>query len=131
LIGLNEDQARESITESGYAVSTVSSSLSTAPAGTVISQNPTNGVINYPGTGVEFTVSTGGATVPNLLSLSERSAISEINALGLVPSVSFSKACINPGDVLTQSPLSGTVVSTGSTVHITVDSGTYKTCILK
>ena len=131
LIGLSEDQARSSITESGYAVSTVSSSLSTAPAGTVISQYPTGGIINYPGTGVEFTISTGGALIPNLLSLSESSAISEINALGLVPSVSFSKVCVNPGDVLTQSPLSGTVVSLGSTVHITIDSGTRQTCIIK
>ena len=131
LIGLSQDQARNSITDSGYAVSTVFSSLSAAPAGTVISQYPSGGIINYPGTGVQFTVSTGGAIVPNLLELPEGNAISEINALGLVPSVSSSKACINPGEVLTQSPLAGTLVSTGSTVHITVDSGTRQTCIIK
>jgi PASTA domain len=131
LIGLTENEANDAIAASGYAVLPVSSSLSTAPAGTVISQNPPAGIINYPGTGVAFTVSTGGATVPNLLGHPESSAIGTITALGLVPSVSFTKACINPGDVLTQSPLSGTVVPPGSTVSITVDSGTRQTCILK
>ena len=131
LIGLTENQARGSIKAAGYAVSPVSYSVSTEPAGSVIFQYPVNGVINYPGTAVEFTVSTGGAAVPNLLSLPESSAISEINALGLVPSVSPSKACIEPGAVLTQNPRSGVVVSLGSTVYITVDSGTRQTCIFK
>jgi hypothetical protein len=74
---------------------------------------------------------TGRATVPNLLYLPQSSATGAITSLGLVPSVSFSKACTNPGDVLTQSPLPGTLVAPGSTVNITVDSGTLKSCVLK
>jgi hypothetical protein len=69
--------------------------------------------------------------VPNLLSLSQSSATSAITGLGLVSSVSFSKACIEPGDVIAQAPSAQTLVAQGSTVHITVDSGTRQTCILK
>jgi hypothetical protein len=45
--------------------------------------------------------------------------------------VSFSKQCINPGAVLSQSPRGGAVVLPGSSAHITVDSGTLKTCVIK
>jgi beta-lactam-binding protein with PASTA domain len=48
-----------------------------------------------------------------------------------VPKVSFQKACINPGDVLNQSPQAGNTVPPGSTINLSVDSGTFKTCIIK
>jgi beta-lactam-binding protein with PASTA domain len=131
LIGLSEGVARNDVTTSGYAVSNVSHSLSASPAGSVISQYPSAGIIDLPGTAVNFTVSIGGVTVPELLSLSQSSATRAITALGLVPSVSFSKACIEPGAVLTQSPLPGTLVASSSTVYITVDSGARQTCIIK
>jgi PASTA domain len=131
LIGSTEGVARNFITGAGYAVSKVSYSLSTAPAGSVISQNPTFGIIELPGSGVNFTVSSGGAIVPNLKSLSQGSATGAITGLGLVPSVSFSKTCTDPNDVIMQSPPAGTLVAPGSTVHITVDSGTRQTCIFK
>jgi hypothetical protein len=128
LLGLTEAAARNSITASGYAVSNVSHSLSVSPAGTVFSQNPSAGMIELPGSGVNFTVSTGGVIVPNLLSFTESNATGAITGLGLVPHVSFSKACIEPNEVLTQSPSAGTLVAPGSTVDISVDSGTRQTC---
>jgi beta-lactam-binding protein with PASTA domain len=66
--------------------------------------------------------------VPKVLSLPQSDATSAISARGLVPTVSFSKKCINPGDVLTQNPAAGVLVARGSTVHITVDNGTPSTC---
>jgi PASTA domain len=130
LAGLTEGAAGADLTATGYAVGTVSSALA-APAGIVLSQNPAAGIIESPGSPVNFTVSTGGAYVPNLLSLPQSSATSAITRLGLVPSISSTRACINPGDVLTQGPAAGTLVAPGSTVHITIDSGTYKNCVLK
>jgi hypothetical protein len=131
LEGLTESQARNSIAASGYIVSNVTYGLSTAPAGTVISQYPSAGIIELPGMALEFRVSSGGAVVPNLISDSEGSAIAAIKALALVPSVWFSKVCIEPKMVLTQSPPAGTLVVVGSTVRISVDSGTRQTCIFK
>lgn len=131
LIGETEAAARNSIAASGYTVSTVTYALNTAPAGTVISQYPSAGIIGFPGAAVAFTVSTGSRTVPNVLSHSQSSATAAITALGLVPTVSFSKACIEPSEVLTQSPLPGALVAPGSTVYITVDSGTRQTCVFK
>ncbi len=128
LIGLGSTAASNSITASGYAASTVSYSLSSAPAGSVIFQYPSAGVIELPGSGVELTLSTGGAIVPNLLGNSKSGATSTITALGLVPIVYSSKKCTDPGDVLLQSPPAGTLVALGSAVSVTVDSGTFKTC---
>jgi hypothetical protein len=128
LAGLTEGVASSYVTATGYAVSSISSILNAAPAGTVLSQSPAAGAIELPGSPVSFTVSTGGVDVPNLLSRAQSSATSAITALGLVPSVSFSKECINLGEVMTQSPLAGTLVSPGSAVHITVDSGTRQSC---
>jgi PASTA domain len=131
LAGLTEGAASANLTATGYAVGTVSSALNAAPAGIVLSQNPAAGIIESPGSPVNFTVSTGGKYVPDLLSLPQSGATSAITRLGLVPSISSTRACINPGDVLTQGPAAGTLVAPGSTVHITIDSGTYKNCVLK
>lgn len=106
----------------------MSHSLNRAPPGTVIFQNPSAGIIVFPGSGVELTLSTGGAIVPNLLGDPQSSATSAITALGLTPAVAYSYACINPGDVLSESPLAETLLAFGSTVTVTIDSGTYKNC---
>jgi serine/threonine-protein kinase len=128
LISDAEMAAESAIRSAGYVVGTISSTLSASPAGTVISQNPSAGIIELPGSPVDFTVSTGGVIVPKVISLPQSDATSAISARGLVPSVSSSKKCINPGDVLTQNPSAGVLVAPGSTVHITVDSGTPRTC---
>lgn len=128
LIGLEESAVVNSITNAGYDLSTVSQSLNSAPTGTVIFQYPSAGIIEYPGSGVELTLSTGGAIVPNLLGAPQTSATRAITALGLTPAVGYSHACINPGDVLSQSPPAGTLLAFGSTVTVTIDSGTYKNC---
>lgn len=143
LIGLTEGVARNYLTATGYSASTVSYSLSTAPAGSVVNQFPSTvqvcpstscqpvGIIELPGSGVNLTVSSGGVIVPNLLSLPQSNATGKIKALGLVPSVSARHTCNDPGDVISQSPPSGTLVAPGSPVDITVDSGTHQTCIVK
>ena len=131
LVGLTEGVAVADLTATGYAVGTVSSALNGAPAGTVLSQSPAAGIIELPGSPVNLTVSTSGVYLPNLASLPQSSAISTITGLGLVPSVSSRRACVNPGDVLTQGPPAGTLVAPGSTVHITIDSGTFKNCVIK
>jgi Putative Ig domain len=70
-------------------------------------------------------------TMPNVLSYPRSEAISLITSVGLIPSVSSQKACIDPGAVLTQNPVGGVALVPGSTVYITADSGTRATCLLK
>ena len=128
LVGLSESAAIDALTTAGYDVSTISSSLDSAPVGTVIYQAPSAGVIESPGSKVALTLSTGGSVVPNLLGAPQSSATNAITALGLTPVVGYSHVCINPGDVLTQSPLPGTLLAFGSAVTLPIDSGTYKSC---
>lgn len=81
------------------------------------------------GTGAQiWQLTPSGVTVPNLISLAQSEATSDISALGLAPKVISSKKCIDPGDVLIQNPGAGTPVPPGSTVTITIDSGTFKSC---
>jgi hypothetical protein len=128
LIGLREDAARGAVTGAGYVVSSVFHTISTAPAGSVFFQNPSAGNIELPGSPVDFSVSIGGAIVPNVLSLPQRTAAASISALGLTPNVSYATKCINPGEVLIQNPTAGALVAPGSTVRITVDNGTLQSC---
>jgi Putative Ig domain/PASTA domain len=78
-----------------------------------------------------FTWTVTGVTVPNVLGETEPAAASLITGLGLAPSVSTQKACIDPAHVITQTPDAGAVVAPGASVRITVDSGTLATCVLK
>jgi hypothetical protein len=66
--------------------------------------------------------------VPNVLSIPQSDAANQIRGAGLVESASTQHACVSPGEVLNQNPNGGTVVAPGTTVHITVDSGTLRTC---
>jgi hypothetical protein len=115
------------------------------PPGLTYTSSQISGTTTLPGTfAVSATVrdaAGGSATasftwtvdvaVPNLLWDSRSEAVSLITALGLIPSVSSQKACIDPGAVLAQHPGAGAAVALGSTVYITVDSGTRSTCIFK
>jgi hypothetical protein len=130
VVGLAESAASNSLTASGYAISIVSNAFSTVSKGTVISQDPSAGMIELPGSGVNLTLSTGSVTVPNVVSLPKDQATGDISALGLVPSVSFSKACTNPEMVIKQAPPAGSSVAPSSTVSITVDSGTRSSCVV-
>jgi hypothetical protein len=100
--GLTEAAAGNALTAAGYAVSIVSNRFSTAPQGMVISQYPSAGIIEFPGSGVNLTLSTGSLTVPNLDSLPQTTATDDLSALGLVSHVSLSKVCTDPGKVVMQ-----------------------------
>jgi hypothetical protein len=66
--------------------------------------------------------------VPGVVGQSQSAATSVLTNAGFVVSVSRTMACVNPGEVLSQSPDEGVGAAGGSTVHITVDSGTLKSC---
>jgi zinc metalloprotease ZmpA len=129
--GLSQSDAMSAITSAGLALGNVSQQASLSPVGSVVAQNPSATTIEPLGFPVDITVSLGGVLVPNVLSDSAAEAESILSSAGLSFSVSSSKQCIDPGAVLNQNPRGGAVALRGSTVHLTVDSGTLKTCIIK
>ncbi|MGB7728542.1 MAG: PASTA domain-containing protein [Candidatus Acidiferrum sp.] len=131
VVGLNVSAATNTLTASGYAAGVVSNTLSTAPPGSVVSQFPSGGsVIELPGSVVDLTVSAPhqSVSVPDVLGLAESKAVDSINAALLSPKVSFAKLCTYLGNVALESPHGQSVVPAGTTINITVDSGTKATC---
>ena len=99
-------------------------------AGTyTVSVTPADAV-GTPGAATTFTWAITGVTVPDLRGESMADARHDIAALGLVASVGTRKACTDPGAVIEQNPGGGAIVQPGSTVRVTVDSGTPSSCRL-
>ncbi len=128
LIGSSQSAATNSIAAQGLALGTVSTAVNSAPVGSVFSQSPVRSALVAPGTTVNITVSLGAVTVPNVIGSTKTGAINTLTGAGLGASVSSQKDCIDPGNVLSQSPSGGAVVAPGSYVYLHVDSGTFKSC---
>jgi hypothetical protein len=115
-----ENAAGQALAAAGYAVPIVSYEVSTAPNGTILSQYPSAGTIEFPGSDVDLTVA-GTATVPDLVGSKESEAESAIAAAGLVLYPNPPKelpSCTNIGLVASQNPLKETRVVRNSTVEI-------------
>lgn len=131
VVGLNVTAATNTLTASGYAAGAVSNTLSTATPGTVVAQFPPGGsIIEFPGSLVDLTVSAPhqSVSVPEVIGLAESKAVDNINVALLYPKVSFAKLCTYLGNIAVESPHSGTEVPAGTTINITVDTGTKATC---
>ena len=101
---------------------TVTGVVNPARAGTVIAENSPAGTIEPTGSPVDLTISLGAVTVPDLESLTAGQAISALHAVGLVSHIEYRAQCVDPGQVIDQTPTAGTSVAPGSTVTITIDS---------
>jgi hypothetical protein len=120
-VGLSEGQAFSVVSSSDLKPVTVARVMSPAPVGTVVAENSPGGTIEPAGSEVDLTVSAGQATVPNLISSDESSAVRGIRAAGLVVGqVSSVNNCLDPGLVQVQNPRGGALVVPGSSVSITV-----------
>jgi hypothetical protein len=109
----------------GYSGHVISGWPST-PGTWTVSVTTTDGVGDSSTASFNWAVT--GVTVPNVLYRSQADAVNLITGAGLTASVSYQKECIDPGEVLVQGPLNGDVVPPGTTVYLTVDSGTFRTC---
>jgi beta-lactam-binding protein with PASTA domain len=98
----------------------------TVPIGIVISQNPSGDTVVDVGTTVNIVVSLGQATVPYVEGMTEGDANSAIAAAGLtVGTVTYEHSdTVPPGDVMSQSPVAGTIVLVGSPVDLVVSAVT-------
>ena len=113
-----------------FSVSVVSVNNPSFPDGTVISQSPPAGVTRriYKDTGpckITLTVSKSvPLTVPdNLLGISERNAVLSLKNAGISYTVNKVYSDVAAGSVISVTPKSGTALSNGEAVTITVSLG--------
>ena len=112
----------------GLTVGSVTPVVNFAAPGTVLAQNSPAGTVEPQGSPVDLTVSLGAVVVPDVTGVPLAEATRELSSAGLAAGVSYNKACIEPGHVLTQEPSPQAVVAPGSTVRILVDSGSRSSC---
>jgi serine/threonine-protein kinase len=97
-------------------------------ANTVINEVPVNGTKIKSGSTVILTVSSGAGSVqvPTVVSLTQKQAIEQLRASGLKLArvIQQVSSAVDKGDVIGTSPEAGTSVARGSSVVLTVSSGT-------
>jgi beta-lactam-binding protein with PASTA domain len=128
VVGLTQSAATSAITGAGLVVGSVSSSTSTTvPAGSVITQSPLGGSQAAPGSSVALIISSGPPpiAVPDVVGLTQAAASSAITSAGLAVGTiaTSSSATVPAGSVISQNPGAGTLVLSGSAVALTVSSG--------
>ena len=128
VVGLAQADAEAAILAAGLSVGVVTNASSdTVPVGNVISQNPSGGSNVTAGSAVDLVVSTGPdlVSVPDVVGLAQADAESAITAAGLtVGLVSTANSDTVPvGNVISQSPVAGTSITTGSAVDLVISDG--------
>ena len=102
---------------------------SSVPAGSVISQTPGSCALAAAGSPILIVVSSGppGATVPNVVGLTQAAAIAAMNAAGLnleSAPITVSSSSVPVGDVVSQTPAAGTNVTPGTFFTLAIASAT-------
>jgi serine/threonine protein kinase len=96
------------------------------PAGTIISQNLSEGEKVDPGTTITYVVSKGSdqLTVPSVTGISQSEAEAKIKALGLATSIQQDYSdSVAIGKVISVNPSEGTTVTAGQTITLVVSLG--------
>ena len=128
LIGLTSSEAKAELSEVGLEAAEEEDYSSSYEAGTVFEQSPSSGEeVDY-GSTVTYTLSLGEeieeVNVPNVIGLTEESAISKLEDLGLsVTTSELASEYREEGTICDQSPEGGTTAEAGSTVTIYVSTG--------
>jgi eukaryotic-like serine/threonine-protein kinase len=126
LNGLTADAAQAQLEEDGLTgkKNTVPGS---APAGTVVAQDPAAGTSVDSGSEVNVNVSDGAKaekdSMPNLVGLSRSDAQAQLDQIGLSYTVDVVPSDEEVGTVVAQDPAEGTPVDAGATVHFNTSGG--------
>ncbi len=128
LVGASQAFATSVITSYQLVVGTVTQqSSNTISAGSVISQSPAAGVSVNVGTAVNLVISSGPlqVVVPNVVGQAQAAATAAITsaALSVGAITPQSSNTVPAGNVISESPVAGTVVNAGSSVNIVVSAG--------
>jgi beta-lactam-binding protein with PASTA domain len=124
VVGDTASAASSTLTAAGFTVNTSSQTTDSAPAGTVLSQDPSGGSTASAGSTVTIVIvqAPAKAMVPSITGDTTSQAEQAIQAAGLVAQVSTRPVTdpSNVGRVLTQSPPGGSQRTKGSAVTIVV-----------
>jgi kumamolisin len=128
VVGDTQAAATTAITAAQLVVGTVTPvSSSTVASGNVISESPIAGTSVSSGSAVNLVVSTGAApvAVPNVVGDTQAAASTAITGAGLVVGTvtMASSPTVASGNVISESPIAGTSVSSGSAVNLVVSTG--------
>lgn len=122
-------EATPVIENANLVVGQITKVPSKAPAGTIVAQNPTASSQVAKGTAVNLDVSTGTATVtvPNLVGSTAAAAKGTLKNAGLVEGTVTVQDNPKPaGTIISQTPVAGSSVSTGTKVNIITSNGKVK-----
>lgn len=131
VVGMSLSQAKEAIGDN-LKIKTKEQASSNYKSGLVISQSLESDSEVNKGDTITLTVSSGEKkiTVPNVKGKSQSSATSTLKNAGFKVRVKTSySSSVDEGDVISQSPSSGSTLAQGSTVTITVSSGSERVTV--
>ncbi len=127
VVGMVQSSAEVIITYFDFTVGTITHAFSsTVDANDVISQNPPAGELLPPGGTIDLVISLGsGVVAPDVVDMSQSAAETAITDEGLTVGAiteDFSST-ISAGNVISQNPLAGEVLSTGGAVDLVISLG--------
>lgn len=124
VVGMAVQRAQAAIADVGLKSKVTDTPSRTVPEGSVIAQNPGPGTAMQPGSQVDLTVSAGNKiAVPSVVGMPEAQAQDTIRAAGLATTFanqSGHSPTVQIGQVESQDPQPGTLVSPGTVVYINV-----------
>jgi len=128
VVGQPQAAAEAAIDAAGLALGTVTTQCDdTVPAGSVISQTPAGGTPVTLGSAVDLVVSSGPCPVPvpDVTGQTESAAAAAITGAGLAVGTVTTQCSdtVPAGSVISQNPVAGTSVESGSAVDLVISSG--------
>ncbi len=126
--GQSRSAATTTLNNAGFYVTVDEQYSDTVSEGVVISQTPTSGSkLKADGT-VNIVVSKGkeskAVSVPSVVGQSEGSAMTTLNNLGFTVTTEYqASSSVSQGNVISQTPTSGTELDPGKTVHLVISTG--------
>jgi len=124
VVGQPVSSAQSTLQAKGFTVTVKADPTSTQPAGTVISQSPSQGTA-APGSTVTLTYSGGASSVPSVVGDSQQTASQILTTAGFAVSVQpgSGPAQYPNGTVFAQQPNAGSTAAKDATVTIFVQNG--------
>ncbi len=126
VVGQTQSAATITLKNAGFSVTVEEQYSSTVESGKVISQSPSAGEKLKENGTVNLVVSKGAetSTVPNVVGNTEGTAITTLNNEGFQVSTEYqSSSSVSSGNVISQTPTSGSSLAPGKTVHLIVSTG--------
>ena len=128
VVGQTRSSATATLNNAGFYVTVDQQYSDTVEEGVVISQTPSSGSkLKAEGT-VNIVVSKGkeskAVSVPSVVGQSEGSAMTTLNNAGFKVTTEYqASSSISSGNVISQTPTSGTELDPGKTVHLVISTG--------